>query len=62
MKDGMMIERIDKEDYEVLGECIVTDQVPAALIAAYFTDERFKKWYIKRYELKGTRKKGGKHR
>ena len=54
--------RIDKEDYEVLGECIVTDQVPANLIADYFTDERFKKWYIKRYELKRTRKKGRKHR
>ena len=54
--------RIDKEDYEVLGECIVTDQVPPNLIADYFTDERFKKWYMKRYELKRTCKKSHKHR
>ena len=54
--------RINKKDYENLGECIVTDQVPASLIVDYFTDERFKKWYMKRYELKGTRKKGRKHR
>jgi hypothetical protein len=54
--------RIDKQDYEILGECIVTDQVPASLMADYFTDERFKKWYMKRYEFKRTRKKGRKHR
>ena len=44
--------RINKEDYEILGECIVTDQVPASLMADYFTDERFKKWYMKRYDFK----------
>ena len=54
--------RIDKQDYEILGECIVTDQVPASLMAAYFTDERFKKWYMKRYGHKSKSKKGGKHR
>ena len=25
--------RIDKQDYEILGECIVTDQVPESLMA-----------------------------
>jgi hypothetical protein len=54
--------RINKEDYEVLGECIVTDQVPPNLIADYFTDERFKKWYMKRYGHKSKSKKGRKHR
>ena len=43
--------RIDKQDYEVLGECIVSDQVPASLIAQYFDDDAFKKWYRKRYGL-----------
>ena len=62
MRGYNTVMRIDKEDYEVLGECIVTDQVPAALIADYFTDERFKKWYMKRYELKRTCKKSHKHR
>ena len=54
--------RVDKKDYEMLGECIVTDQVPAALIAQYFNDDGFKKWYRKRYGLKSKNKKGGKHR
>jgi len=53
---------IEKKDYEVLGDCIATDQVPPNLIASYFTDERFKKWYMKRYEPKRTRKKSRKHR
>mgnify|MGYP003316983640 CR=1 FL=1 len=44
--------RIDKQDYEVLGECIVTDQVPASLIAQYFNDDAFKKWYKKKYAWK----------
>ena len=54
--------RIDKQDYEILGECIVTDQVPASLMADYFTDERFKQWYMQRYAFKRTRKKGRNHR
>ena len=53
--------RIDKQDYEILGECIVTDQVPASLMADYFTDERFKKWYMKRYGHKSKSKKGGQY-
>ena len=54
--------RVDKKDYEMLGECIVTDQVPASLIAQYFNDDGFKKCYRKRYGLKSKSKKGGKHR
>ena len=54
--------RVDKKDYEMLGECIVSDQVPASLIAQYFNDDGFKKWYRKRYGLKSKSKKGGKHR
>ena len=53
---------VNKEDYEVLGECIVTDQVPAALVVDYFDDDKFKKWYMKRYGHKSKSKKGGKHR
>ena len=60
MKGGTMI--VNREDYEVLGECIVTDQVPAALVADYFDDDKFKKWYMKRYGHKSKSKKGGKHR
>ncbi len=40
---------IKRKDYEDLGECITMGQVPGSLIAEYFTDEKFKKWYEKTY-------------
>ncbi len=54
--------RVDKKDYEVLGECIVSDQVPASLIAQYFNDDAFKKWYKKRYGLTSKNKKSRQRR
>ena len=44
--------KIKRKEYEDLGECIASDQVPASLIAEYFTDEKFKKWYKKKYQWK----------
>ena len=41
--------KVKKKDYESLGECISSDQVPAALIAEYFTDQKFHKWYKRKY-------------
>ena len=41
--------KIKKKAYEDLGECIVTDQVPAHKVAMYFDDEDFLKWYRKKY-------------
>ena len=52
---------VNREDYEVLGECIVTAQVQAALVAGYFDDAKFKKWYMKRYGHKSKSKKGGQY-
>ena len=40
---------VKKEDYENLGECIRTEQVPANEIAEYFEDKEFKKYYVKKY-------------
>ena len=54
--------RINKQDYEVLGECILSYQVPAALIAQYFDDDAFKKWYRKRYGLTSKSKKSRQRR
>ena len=44
-----MTRKIDKTDYEDLGECIRSDQVPASEIAEIFTDKSFYKWYKKKY-------------
>ena len=41
--------KIKKNAYTALGECIVTDQVPAHKVAMYFEDENFLKWYRKKY-------------
>ena len=41
--------KIKKNAYAALGECIVTDQVPAHKVAMYFDDEDFLKWYRNRY-------------
>ena len=41
--------KVKKKDYESLGECISSEQVPAALIAEYFTDQKFHKWYKRKY-------------
>ena len=44
-----MIRKVDKTEYESLGECIRSDQVPASEIAEIFTDKAFYKWYKKTY-------------
>ena len=44
--------KIKRKEYEDLGEAIASDQVPASLISEYFTDEKFKKWYKKKYQWK----------
>jgi len=55
--------RINKQDYEVLGECIVSDQVPASLIAQYFDDDvRLKNGIRKRYGLTSKSKKSRQRR
>jgi len=41
--------KIKKKAYTDLGECIVSDQVPAHKVAMYFLDENFLKWYRNRY-------------
>ena len=46
---GNMKTKIKKNAYVALGECIVTDQVPAHKVAMYFDDEDFLKWYRKKY-------------
>ena len=44
-----MTRKVDKDEYESLGECIRSDQVPASEIAEIFTDKAFYKWYKKKY-------------
>ena len=41
--------KIKKKAYADLGDCIVSDQVPAHKVAMYFNDENFLKWYRKKY-------------
>ena len=41
--------KVDTYEYESLGECIRSDQVPAEEIAELFTDKAFYKWYKKKY-------------
>ena len=41
--------KIKTKAYADLGECIVSDQVPAQKVAMYFDDEDFLKWYRNRY-------------
>ena len=41
--------KIKKKAYADLGECIVSDQVPAHKVAMYFDDEDFLKWYRNQY-------------
>ena len=41
--------KIKKKAYADLGDCIVSDQVPAHKVAMYFEDEDFLKWYQKKY-------------
>ena len=44
-----MTRKVDTYEYESLGECIRSDQVPAEEIAEIFTDKAFYKWYKKKY-------------
>jgi ribosomal protein L19E len=44
-----MTRKVDKTEYEDLGTCIRSDQVPAEEIAEIFTDKAFYKWYKKKY-------------
>ena len=48
-KDKTMTRKVDTYEYESLGECIRSDQVPAEEIAELFTDKAFYKWYKKKY-------------
>ena len=41
--------KIKKNAYTDLGECIVSDQVPAHKVARYFEDGDFLKWYRNQY-------------
>ena len=41
--------KVDTYEYESLGECIRSDQVPASEIAEIFTDKALYKWYKKKY-------------
>ena len=44
-----MTRKVDKDEYESLGECIRSDQVAASEIAEIFTDKTFYNWYKKKY-------------
>jgi len=44
-----MTRKVDTYEYESLGECIRSDQVPAEEIAEIFIDKAFYKWYKKKY-------------
>lgn len=44
--------KVPKKDYEDIGECIRSDQVPAHTVAEYFFDEQFLRWYKKRYKIR----------
>ena len=48
-KSKPMTRKVDTWEYESLGECIRSDQVPASEIAEIFTDKVFYKWYKKKY-------------
>jgi len=48
-KKSTMSRKVDTYEYESLGECIRSDQVPASEIAEIFTDKKFYKWYKKKY-------------
>ena len=41
--------KVDTYEYESLGECIRSDQVPTSEISEIFTDKAFYKWYKKKY-------------
>ena len=48
-KEFKVSRKVDTYEYESLGECIRSDQVPASEIAEIFTDKAFYKWYKKKY-------------
>jgi hypothetical protein len=53
--------KIKRKTYEDLGTCIRSDQLPAHTVAEYFMDEKFLKWYKKRYDI-GERPKETSHK
>ena len=48
-KEFEVSRKVDTYEYESLGECIRSDQVPASEIAEIFTDKAFYNWYKKKY-------------
>ena len=43
-----MTRKVDTYEYESLGECIRSDQVPASEIAEIFTDKDYREWFYQR--------------
>ena len=46
---------IKKDQYEIIAECIRSDQVSAPEVAELFEDSKFYKWYKKTYNLNSDR-------
>jgi len=44
--------KIKEKDYEVVYDCIVSEQVPPDMIAKYFEDENFLDYWRERNEYK----------
>ena len=50
-------QKLKKEEYEEIYDCIVSDQVPPREMAEYLEDKNFYKYYIKRRTLGGLWKR-----
>ena len=48
-KDKKMTRKVDLTEYESMATCIKTDQVSPELIAEYFEDKPFLRWFQKKY-------------
>ena len=46
---------IKKDQYEIIAECIRSDQVSAPEVAELFEDGQFLTWYRKKYNLNSDR-------
>ena len=46
---------IKKDQYEVIADCIRSDQVSAPEVVELFEDGKFLKWYRKKYNLNSDR-------
>ena len=46
-----MVKEVKRKDYKKIAECIRGEQMSAAEVVELFEDNRFLKWYRKKYNL-----------